>query len=98
MVPSMCASSTYTSDFKLPTDTASDKLLVSVHAYSPYNFAMYNSTGLDTKFDDTDKTSLNSLFKTWHDAFTAKGIGVVIGEASASNKNNLDERVKWATY
>jgi endoglucanase len=98
MVPSMCASSTYTSDFKLPTDTASDKLLVSVHAYSPYNFAMYNSTGLDTKFDDADKTSLNSMFKTWYDAFTAKGIGVVIGETSASNKDNLAERVKWTTY
>src|SRR5574344_807031 len=80
MVPSMCASSTYTSDFKLPTDTASDKLLVSVHAYSPYNFAMYNSSGIDTTFDDADKTSLNSIFRTWHDAFTAKGIGVVIGE------------------
>jgi endoglucanase len=98
MVPSYGASSTYTGDFDLPTDTASDKLLVSVHAYSPYNFAMYNSSGIDTTFDDADKTSLNSLFKTWHDAFTAKGIGVVIGETSATNKGNLAERVKWATY
>ena len=98
MVPSMCASSTYTSDFDLPTDSLNDKLLVSVHAYSPYNFAMYNSTSIDTTFDDADKTSLNTMFKTWYDAFTAKGIGVVIGETSASNKDNLAERVKWATY
>ena len=39
-----------------------------------------------------------SQFKTWYDAFTAQGIGVVIGEMSASNKDNLAERVKWATY
>ena len=98
MAPGYAASATYTSDFNLPTDSATDKLLVSVHAYSPYNFAMYNSSAVDTTFDTADESSIKSIVKTWYDAFTAKGVGVVIGEMSASNKNNLAERVKWATY
>jgi endoglucanase len=96
MVPAYAGSSSFLSTYTLPSDTASDKLLLSFHAYSPYNFAMYNSKAEDTTFDSSDKAELNSMFSTVHTLFSTTGI--VIGETSASNKNNLSERVNWATY
>ncbi len=96
MVPAYAGSSNFLSSYELPSDSASDKLLLSFHAYSPYNFAMYNSEVTDTTFDDADKTSLDDMFSSVRSQFSS--IGIVIGETSASNKDNLSERVKWAKY
>ena len=82
--------------YTMPNDTATDKLLLSTHAYSPYNFAMNDMT--DTVFGDDDKASLDSIFSNLKSNYTDKGIGVVMGEASATDKENLSERVSWATY
>ncbi|MCR4742021.1 MAG: cellulase family glycosylhydrolase [Treponema sp.] len=96
MVPAYKGSSSNINTYTLPTDTANDKLILSFHAYDPYNFAMYNKDYTDTTFDAADKTSLDSLFANVNNYFP--GIGAVIGEASASNKDNLSDRVAWATY
>ena len=103
MVPGYAASGSDSSMlalYTMPTDTATDKLLLSAHAYSPYAFAMYDSNQSedDTVFDNTDKASLDSIFKYLKENYTDKGIGVVMGEASATDKNNLSERIAWATY
>lgn len=78
--------------YTMPTDTAEDKLILSTHAYSPYNFAMANS---DAEFGSDDEASLTSIFNYLKTNYTDKGIGVVMGEASASNKDNTEERIKW---
>lgn len=99
MVPGYAASGTNATmlgNYTLPTDTsASDKLLLSTHAYSPYNFAMANS---DSTFGSDDQGSLDYMFNYLKTTYTDKGIGVVMGEASASDKDNTAERVKWTTY
>lgn len=82
--------------YTMPTDSASDKLLLSTHAYSPYQFAMSDAT--DNVFGDDDKGSLDYMFNYLKTNYTDKGIGVVMGEASASDKDNTAERVKWTTY
>lgn len=84
--------------FKMPSDVdgVNDKLLLSTHAYSPYDFAMNNMT--DTVFGSDDESSLDSIFTYLKNTYTDKGIGVVMGEASASDKNNLAERIKWTNY
>ena len=82
--------------YKMPKDSASDKLILSTHAYSPYQFAMSNTE--DTVFGSDDKESLDSIFSYLKTNYTDKGIGVVMGEASASDKNNLPERIKWTEY
>lgn len=94
MVPGYCASiSGATSGlFKLPTDSATDRLIVSVHAYTPYNFAL-NANGTST-FDDYLKSEIDSLFTS----IQSISVPVIIGEMSASNKSNSAERVKWAQY
>ena len=78
----------------LPED---DKLIVSVHAYTPYNFAL-NTEGTSTWDINKDKYDIDYLMKTINDLFISKGIPVIIGEFGAMNKENEDERVEWATY
>ena len=99
MVPGYSASiaGCTTKSFKLPTDKTANRLIVSVHAYTPYNFAL-NANGTRI-FADNLKREINMLFDSIKTNLTDKGIPVVIGEVSASNKNdNTSERVKWANY
>lgn len=75
----------------LPED---DKLIVSVHAYTPYNFAL-NVNGT-AEWNDT--YDIDKLMTDIQEIFLDKGIAVIIGEFGALNKDNEAERVEWATY
>lgn len=78
----------------LPED---DKLIVSVHAYTPYNFAL-NTAGTATWDIDRDTRDIDMVMKSIQDLFISKGIPVIIGEFGAMNKENEAERVEWVTY
>ena len=87
------------SGFKLPTDISGNKnrIALSVHAYSPYNFAMNVGSGSTSTYTSSIKNELQDLFSTLKSNFRDKSIPVVIGEFSSTDKNNTAERVKWAT-
>lgn len=76
-----------------------DKIIVSVHAYLPYSFA------LDTKGTadyDPNNSDIRNLFVTLDELFLSKQIPVIIGEYGCMNKtkdggDNLDDRVKCVT-
>ena len=87
------------SGFKLPTDISGNKnrIAISVHAYSPYNFAMNVGSGSTSTYTSSIKSELRDLFSTLKSNFRDKGIPVVIGEFGSTDKNNTAERVKWAT-
>ena len=95
MVPAYAATSSVNilKQMKVPDD---DNIIVSVHAYSPYFFAM-DANG-SNKFTDSDKRELDRFFKDLNSIFVSKGTPVVIGEFGATNKKNLDDRVAWAEY
>lgn len=98
MIPTYAASASGLSGFELPDD---DRLIVDIHAYSPYNFAMNTGNGSTTKFSKDDKNStseLDWLSDTLNERFISKGVGVVIGECGATNKDNLADRIRWAKY
>lgn len=78
----------------LPED---DKLIVSVHAYTPYNFAL-NIHGTAQWDSKKDAREIDTLMKHIDELFISKGIPVIIGEFGAMNKENEDERVEWAVY
>ncbi|MGN0693184.1 MAG: cellulase family glycosylhydrolase, partial [Oscillospiraceae bacterium] len=78
---------------KFPDD---NRLILSVHAYIPYNFA-FNGSGTKT-FSQVEKNELDRFFKGLNDKFVKKGIPVVIGEMGATNKDNLSDRIAWAKY
>ena len=95
MVPSNAASveNTLSGYFELPTDPA-NRLMVSVHAYKPYDFTM-NYAGGYSKWD-SEKAKELSFLDDLSEKFIKTGHGVVIGEFGATNKDNLDARVAWA--
>ncbi len=97
--PSLQASpdSALASTFKMPKDYdgSIDRMIVSVHMYTPYNFAM-ESPGV-IQYSDSVKKEFTSMFKKLNDAFISKGYAVYIGEYGATNKNNLGDRIAWFT-
>lgn len=95
LVPTYAASPWNIQGWKIPTDNyATDKLLISLHTYSPYDFAMgtRQTTTFTKSHESSIKNLVNSIIKK---EFLSKGYGVVIGETSASDKNNQAERIKW---
>lgn len=98
MIPTYAASSGGLDGFTLPDD---DKLIVSIHAYTPYNFAMNTGGGATSRFSEDDYNSTNEL--KWlsgelNSRFISKGVGVIIGECGATDKGNLYDRIRWAKY
>ncbi|MDE7223435.1 MAG: glycoside hydrolase family 5 protein [Acetatifactor sp.] len=94
MVPGYAASSSDTAlkGIVLPQD---EHLIVSVHAYTPYDFAL-NTAGRSTW--DNDTRDIDHLMELLDELFLSKGVPVIIGEFGAMNKDNEEERVQWAEY
>ena len=84
--------------FKIPQDSVKDRLVLSVHMYTPYNFAMNTEEGSYKDFTDTAKNELSQHFFDLNTTFISKGIPVVIGEMGATNKNNFEARKSWFSY
>lgn len=103
MVPGYCASVSgmVNKGFELPYDPASNKLMVAVHAYSPYDFALNEDMSLN-KFDPESHDSVKDIeFMTTRatELYISQGIPVVLGEFGAREKNgNLSDRVAYYKY
>jgi len=83
--------------FQMPTDTIPNRLILSLHYYTPWNFCGGNSTTW------TDTNGLNNQFNKVKNNFLDKGIPVIIGEygvnininsgaVNANPKNSTDRR------
>ena len=101
MVPGYSASPNgCTTDlFTLPTDTVENRMIVSVHAYTPYNFAL-QMPGIKN-FDAEAQTQFSeicSFMNLLHSRYVSKGIPVIIGEFGALSKDNLQSRVDFTAY
>lgn len=105
MVPSYAASplNTVVDAFTLPKDSANDKIIVSIHSYTPYRFALAGpdeEVSVDT-FTLDNKEQCGEVLE-WMDAiydrFTKNGVPVVIGEFGFRNKNNLQCRVDATAF
>ena len=81
------------SSYKLPNDS-SNMVGVSIHAYSPYEFAM-NASG-HSQYTDSLKSELEWIFGEIKSKLIDKGMYCYIGEFGATNKNNESERCAWA--
>lgn len=95
MVPGYCATPTSVlgANFQLPKDSAKNKLIVSVHMYTPFIFAGQSPGAAN--FTPKMQQEFASTFKRLNQKFVQNGVGVVIGEYGAVNKNNTDQRVAW---
>lgn len=81
---------------RIPDD---NKIIVDVHAYVPYSFALKDG-GASTWRESTAWKGIQSVIDDITETFVSKGIAVVIGEMGARNRdNNTEARVAFAkTY
>ena len=87
--------------YRLPQGSADNRIIVSVHAYTPYSFALQDEGGTDafslTPGVQTSEigTFMNDLYRK----YIANGVPVVIGEFGARDKNgNTQARVDFAAW
>ena len=71
---------TCNSRFVMPKDTAEDKLLISVHCYSPWSYCGASSAKSATKWGTKDNLASLEREMRMMTKFSAQGIGVIIGE------------------
>ena len=78
-------------DFVIPDDSKynpkNPKLIVSVHMYTPYNFAM-NADMSYVTFEEAYANELYSDFKNLYETFILRGYNVIIGEKAAPKKKS----------
>ena len=98
MCPALAASENAASSalFKMPTDIERGRLILSIHAYAPYSFAM-ESPG-EREFTSQHKAELKNMFNKLNDKFIVNKYPVIIGEYGATNKDNLEERLAWFDF
>ena len=97
-VPSHAANGDYAINggtFVPPTDTIENHIIISVHAYSPYNFCMNYSGGTSEWNADSEMSGINSFLDNLKTRFIDNGYGVYIGETGCTNKDNVEDRVEW---
>ena len=89
--------------FKMPKDTAGNKnrLMLSVHAYMPYDFALQASTesGSSDVFSAKNRRNVNDITKFMNNLYERSlslRVPIVIGEFGCRDKNgNLQARVDY---
>ncbi len=96
MCPPCAAKIDALNDYSLPDDS---NLAISIHNYSPYQFAM-NQYGTAEWGSDADKAALKSEIERLYNNYVSKGIPVIIGEMGATYKYNdeSDDRPLLAQY
>lgn len=100
MIPPYAASSwdTPLSELVLPDD---DKVIVSVHAYLPYSFALADKAQATDQWsadNANDTRDIDHLFELLNELFIKNGRAVIIGEFGTRNRMNTAPRAECARY
>lgn len=83
-----------------PDNPNMQRIIVSVHAYTPYNFALEYPGISDFDAASTESTKeIDTFMDKLYDKYISKGIPVIIGEFGARDKSgNLEDRVNFTAY
>ena len=90
--------------FVLPADSAENKLIISTHAYIPYDFALQSPSEKGSRSEwsidnAADKRFIAESMEALYQRFIVNGIPVVMGEFGSRQKgNNLQARVDHASF
>lgn len=79
---------------QLPDD---ERLIVSVHAYIPYSFAL-QPNGAKRWIKDRQTGDIDTLAEVLDRLFISNGTAVIIGECGAMSRGNDEYRTEWAEY
>lgn len=96
IITSHAASTDKTSvdSIKVPDD---ERIIVSLHHYSPWDFAGDESE-VSEWGTDAEKKALDETFDYLYNKFVKNGTPVIIGEFGAVNKNNSSVRANYMEY
>jgi endoglucanase len=85
---------------EIPVDTVPNKIIVSIHAYAPYNFALNPNSPINTwdRNNESDVLPITEGLDLAYNIFVSRGIPVVMGEFGAMNKDNEAVRAEWAEF
>ncbi len=99
MIPGYCATSDKRAPERIALPEGDDKIIVSVHAYTPYSFALSDDkTATFSSEDNSSTRDITSLRDTLKTGYIDKGIAVIIGETGARSKENVENRIDWASF
>ena len=88
-------------NFKVPEDKEfnvnNDRIILSLHMYTPYNFALNEDKKFNVFTEEFQKELLDD-FKYLYDNHILKGTHIIIGEMGTVDKNNMEERLKYAKF
>jgi len=99
MCTTVGASTSYNAinSFVIPNND--DRVIVSLHSYFPYNFALNKEAGSVTTWgSSSEKSELDDELQKIYDKFIANGHAVIMGEWGSINKNNTADREVHADY
>ncbi len=87
-------------DFHMPHDSTPDKLFISLHFYSPWQFVGMSEDASWGKMMRTwgtpdDLKQLNQLFDTLNDFSTRNNTPAFIGEFAVTSKKEEASRIRW---
>ncbi len=89
-------------NFKIPADTVQNRIIVAVHAYLPYGFALAEESDSQSvrNFNiNTDTGEIQQALDKVYDKYVSKGIPVYVGEYGARDKGgNVQPRIDCAAY
>jgi endoglucanase len=89
-------------EYVLPKDTVADRLLISVHYYTPWQFAGMTKDESWGKMQRTwgsqrDLAELNRLFDTMQEFCERNDIPAFVGEFAPSHEKEAASRTRWMT-
>jgi endoglucanase len=93
---------------KIPTDTVSNRLMMEVHYYDPYNFTLnensnitqWGSIATNPAVTETwaNESYTDAQFQKMKVNFVDKGIGVILGEYGVISRNNVAGHETYRNY
>jgi endoglucanase len=103
MVPTYAASTSHQAitDFVLPNDPTENQLIVSLHMYAPYNFALTTSANARIGWTERNPEDANAIINPLnlaYSTFVQNGIPVIMGEMGAVNRDNTDSRALMTEF
>jgi len=86
----------------IPVDpmNAVNKIVVSIHAYEPYNFALNENSSVTTwnKNNLSDTLPITGWIDRAYDMFVSRGYPVILGEFASLRRNDESVRADWAEF
>lgn len=103
VVPTYAASALAVAQMGLlvPTDSVPNRIIVSIHSYAPWLFALTTGGDAVSRWDrnnSSDTAPITNYVNRAYNTFVRQNIPVVFSEMGATNRDNLASRVAWAEF